>query len=251
MGQVHYQWKLSQGNAGSQHAGSHTVESPIPEAANRLDALRLGEGFQVRNCLTGSERDAGTKLSDSRSVQLCRKADLFINLQSSIMGQIEIFQAERMQSEDAISSMVFTPTDARRLTGQAAHSLTTHKKRKVGSGPFKQYADKVFSLMGPLQSGPYTRTQVELYNEENMHLFLTKQSRGEKGTIMKTFGSCTADGQLVLFHPEVLQVYTNPAYIQHLRHVLEALNGSNARDGKLFEPEDPDTYRGLYSGIPT
>jgi hypothetical protein len=65
-----------------QPSGHHCVETPLPLAANRLDALRLSSGVQVRNMLRNEEQGRGCGTEASQSFHICQYwSGFFIILQ--------------------------------------------------------------------------------------------------------------------------------------------------------------------------
>ncbi len=87
-----------------------------------------------------------------------------------------------------------------------------------------------------------------MYDDSNKHIFLSKiNSVKDKKVTEKPFMECLLDGQLCPHLQEVVQIYSNEAYMEHLRTAMSVITG----DESGFQTEDFDEYVGLFSGIPT
>jgi hypothetical protein len=78
----------------AQPSGHHCVETPLPHAANRLDALRLSSGVQVRNMLRKEERARGCGIEASQSSEICQYLEWFLHHFAGLNSGVEIFQGD-------------------------------------------------------------------------------------------------------------------------------------------------------------
>jgi hypothetical protein len=107
-------------------------------APDRISALRLGTGVQIRNMFTNEERSLRRQIQDSRAVAICRQLDEGLHLRRIFFGGSDVFQDDITRRAEHLDRKIYSEQDRQRIFGKQQPS-----KGKASEQPGQSIAGKI------------------------------------------------------------------------------------------------------------